>query len=79
MEKAVSDLLTKPAQLDLKAQELLLQEVKPVFTEEDNIKMKKIPSKEDVKESIWSARVDAAPGPDGLSMLVYRHLGGQPH
>ena len=72
MEKAVSDLLTKPAQLDLKAQELLLQEVKPVFTEEDNIKIKKIPSKEDVKESIWSARVDAAPGSDGLSMLVYR-------
>ena len=35
--------------------------------------MKKIPSKEEVKDSVWSARVDAAPGSDGLSMLVYRH------
>ena len=73
LENAVSDLLTKPAELDPHAQQLLLQEVKPVFTQEDNIKMKEVPSRDDIKESVWSAKVDAAPGTDGLSMLVYKH------
>ena len=71
--KSVSDLLTKPAQLDQSAQELLLQEVKPVFTKSDNDFLKKVPSKADVKESVWSSKIDAAPGTDGLSMLVYKH------
>ena len=73
LETVVSELLTKPAELDQEAQELLLKEVKRVFTEEDNRMMRKIPSKEDVRESVWTARVDAAPGSDGLTMLVYRH------
>ena len=73
LETVVSELLTKPAELDQKAQEVLLKEVKHVFTEEDNRMMRKIPSKEDVRESVWTARVDAAPGSDGLTMLVYRH------
>ena len=73
LEKAVADILTQPAQLDQKSQELLLKEVKPVFTKEDNEYLKKIPNKADVQESVWSSRTDAAPGTDGLSMLVYKH------
>ena len=73
LEKAVSDLLTKPANLDLHAQEQLLKEVKPVFTKKDNDDLKKVPSKDDVKDSVWSSNLDAAPGSDGLSMLVYKH------
>ena len=61
LEQAVSDLLTKPAPINSKAQHVWLQEVKPVFNKEDNIKLKKIPSKDDVKESVWSSKVDAAP------------------
>ena len=73
LEQAVSDLLTKPAHIDPVSQEILLREVKPVFTKEDNAYLKKIPNKEDVKDSVWSSRVDAAPGSDGLSMLVYKY------
>jgi hypothetical protein len=73
LEQAVSDLLTKPAHIDPVSQEILLREVKPVFTKEDNAYLKKIPNKDDVKDSVWSSRVDAAPGSDGLSMLVYKY------
>ena len=45
LEKAVGDLLLHPANLDEEAQDALLQEVKPVFTVEDNVMMCKIPSK----------------------------------
>ena len=35
--------------------------------------MKKIPTKQEVKESVWSANINAAPGNDGLTTLVYKH------
>ena len=73
LEDAVADILTKPANLDLEAQNLLLQEVKPVFTKADNDMMKKMPAKKEVKESVFTANANAAPGTDGLSMLVYSH------
>ena len=73
LENAVSILLTSPANLDSKAQDQLLKEVKPVFSKEDNAMMKKLPSKEEVKDSIWSANIHAAPGNDGLTTLVYKH------
>ena len=33
----------------------------------------KLPNKAEVKESLWSARINAALGTDGLTNLVYRH------
>ena len=68
MENAVDDILTKPANLNQAAQDSLLQEVKPVFTNADNSMMKKMPDKEEVKASVISANENAAPGTDGLSM-----------
>ena len=73
LEQAVGDLLLHPANLDVDAQDALLKEVKPVFTEADNQMMVKIPSKDEVKDSVWSANTNAAPGNDGLTNLVYRH------
>ena len=73
LEDAAADILAKPANLDPRAQDILLREVKPVFTEADNSMMKKVPDKKEVKESVFSANSEAAPGTDGLSMLVYKH------
>ena len=72
LENAAADILSKPADLDLRAQDILLREVNPVFTESDNSMMKKVPDKKEVKESVFSANSEAAPGTDGLSMLVYK-------
>ena len=71
LENAVGDLLVHHADLDLVAQDALLRDVKPVFTAKDNELFRKVPTKEDVKESVWSANINAAPGTDGLTNLVY--------
>ena len=72
LEKAVGDLLLKPATLDVAAQNALLSEVRHVFTAEDNEMLTKVPSKEELKDSVWSANMHAAPGNDGLTNLVYK-------
>ena len=43
-----------------------------MFTAEDNEMLTKVPSKEEVKDSVWSANMHAAPGNDGLTNLVYK-------
>ena len=73
LEQAVGDLLLHPAVLDEGAQQELLAEVQPVFTDADNTLMTKIPDKQEVKESIWSANLHAAPGTDGLTSFLYYH------
>ena len=72
LENEVSNLLLHPAVLDEAAQDALLQEVRPVFTKEDNAMLLKAPNKEEVKESLWSSNSNAAPGNDGLTNLVYK-------
>ena len=73
LEKTVADLLLHPACLNEAAQEELLKEVVPVFTDVDNALLTKFPTKEEVKESIWSSNLHAAPGTDGLTSFVYYH------
>ena len=46
LEKTVEDLLANEAQLDKDAQEILLNEVEEVFTEEDNTRMTMPPHKQ---------------------------------
>ena len=70
LDNTVGDLLLYPANLDEAAQHALLREVKPVFTAEDNAMMRKVPSKDEVKNSLWSSNLFAAPGNDGLTNLV---------
>ena len=80
LEESVEELLENRAQLDPAAQEILLRELKPVFTEEDNEKLLKAPSDKEIKETLSAANTKAAPGTDGLTSLLYlRHwdiLGG---
>ena len=73
LEQAVGELLLHPANLDVDAQDALLKEVRPVFTQADNEMFAKLPTKDDVKQSVWSANINAAPGNDGLTNLVYKH------
>ena len=72
LEQTVADLLLHPAQLDEVAQAVLLKEVDKVFTAKDNEMMMKIPEKEEVKQSIWSSNLHAAPGSDGLTSFLYQ-------
>ena len=65
-------LLLNPAVLDQAAQTMLLSEVVPVFTEEDNQKLEKPPTKEDVKEVLFNSNLKAAPGTDGITSLMYK-------
>ena len=69
----MAELLLHPANLNEEAQEALLSQVKTVFTSNDNKMMIKDPTTEEVKESVWSANLNAAPGNDGIINLVYKH------
>ena len=71
LEQLVGQLLLQPVQLDSHAQQLLLQEVQPVFTAKDNIMITKPPTKEEVKDSVSNSNLHAAPGTDGLTSFFY--------
>ena len=73
LENSVAELLLHPAALDSAAQDELLAEVDKVFTPEDNKLMTKAPDKTEVKESVWSSNLHAAPGTDGLTTFLYYH------
>ena len=72
LEKTVEDLLLHPENLDFLAQETLLKEVEPVFTEEDNQMFTTPPSKIDVWKTICESNLNAAPGSDGIPSLFYK-------
>ena len=74
LEKTVEDLLLHPVDLDLVAQDLLLAEVSPVFTEEDNNKFMKEPTKIEVYNTLTASNLHAAPGTgtDGLTNYFYK-------
>ena len=72
LEQSVEDLLLHPAQLDIQAQDVLLQEVLPVFTKEDNEKMLTPPTNQEVLKTIDASNLHAAPGTDGLPSLLYK-------
>ena len=73
LENSVGQLLLHPAVLDPLAQQELLRDVKPVFTAEDNKMLTKLPSKEEVKNSVSTSNLHAAPGTDGLTSYFYHH------
>ena len=72
LEQTVEDLLLNHAELDLQAQQTLLAEVLPVFTQEDNLKMLTPPTDDDVLETVSASNLHAAPGTDGLPSLLYK-------
>ena len=76
LEEAVGDLLLHPAALCDSSQETLLKEVRVVFTDKDNDLLLKEVTKEEVKNSLMTANMDAAPGTDSLTNLVYKECWG---
>ena len=72
LENLVADLLLKPADLDPTAQELLLNEIEPLVTEEDNAMLGAPPDKKEVLETLNESNLRAAPGTDGISSLLYK-------
>ena len=72
LESNVYDHLSNPAPLDPNVQEILLKEVKISFTDEDNLKLKTVPTKSEIKTVLDSFRPHAAPGTDGLTVHLNR-------
>ena len=72
LENLVADLLNSSAELDHAAQAILLSEIDPVVTEEDNIMLGKVPDKKEVLETLNNSNLKAAPGTDGLTSLLYK-------
>ena len=71
LEKSVAELLQVPAVLDEAVQDLLLAQVKPVFTPADNALLCKATSKKEVKDTLSKANLHAAPGSDGITSFLY--------
>ena len=72
LEQVVEDLLLHPAVLNHAAQQALLSEVLPVFSEADNQKLLKTPTKVEVYDTLSASNQHAAPGTDGLTNFFYK-------
>ena len=72
LQDIVRNLLANPAILDQECQEVLLAEVEPQFTDKDNQMLTAAPTREEVENYVKSSNVNAAPGCDAITSLVYR-------
>jgi hypothetical protein len=72
LEQTVEDLLLHPGHLDQVSQQILLDEVTPVFTEKDISMFLSPPTKLDIWETICNSNLNAAPGCDGTPSLAYK-------
>ena len=72
LQRVISTLLQNPADLDKVAQNILLAEVDTQFTTEDNNMLAAEPTKDEVKASIDSSNLHAAPGTDGITSYLYK-------
>ena len=72
LERSVEELLLHPAVLDQLSQQVLLDEVVPVFTDEDNTRFMTPPDAEKVLKVVNASNLYAAPGTDGIPSLLYK-------
>ena len=72
VEKSVAAHLLQPAVLDKHAQDILLKEVEPCFTETDNTMLEAAPSKSEIEQVLKTCNSHAAPGTDGLTAFFYK-------
>ena len=72
LESQLANLLLHPVILDPIAQSTLLAEEVPVFTVTDNVDLEKLPDKEEVKFVLFESNLNAAPGTDGITSLLYK-------
>ena len=81
LENEVKNLLLVDAGLSLYAQEKLLEEVLPCFTDADNIALAAAPTMKDVEETVNSSNLNAASGNDGIHSRFHKecwHTMGEP-
>ena len=80
LESTVEELLLHPASLDSTAQQALLSEVEPVFTQKDNQKFLTPPTEDSVYKTVSRSNLHAAPGTYGIPSYLYKEcwdiLGG---
>ncbi|VFQ69832.1 unnamed protein product [Cuscuta campestris] len=50
----------------------VLDYLETVITQEDNAKLSKIPTAEEIREAVWSINPNSAPGPDGFNGSFFR-------
>ena len=72
LENQVGQLLSQPAALDPLAKQELLSEVQEVFTSKDNTMITKAPTLGEVKNSVSTSNLQAAPGTDGITSYFYK-------
>ena len=67
----VRDLLS-PVQLNAEAQQVMLEEVEEVFSDDDRKMLSMEPTLEETKDSIWNSNLTGSPGLDGILSLFYK-------
>ena len=78
LEKEVMDLFSNVHHPNQSNEQELLDGMETVFTQEDNEKLLACPDENKIKNVICSANLNAAPGEDGISMIVYKKMLGYP-
>ena len=74
IQNKVAELLENPIEYNKYHQEELLNEISPVFSDEDNLALMKIPDKTEVYETLKNSNLMAAPGSDGITNYLYLKL-----
>ena len=72
LEGLVAELLHPRPDLDTVAQDQLLAEVLPVFTQADNDLLTRAVTKDEVHETLSAANLHAAQGSDGITSFLYK-------
>ena len=72
LESVVAELLLNPAVRNIQSENVLLQEVTPVFTQDDNNMLLATPTKKEVEETLKESNLHAAPGTDGITSYTYK-------
>ena len=75
LEREVMDLFSNIHYPNHSNEKELLDEIEPVFTQDDNDKLLLVPEENEVKNVISSSELSAAPGEDGISSMVYKNAG----
>ena len=74
LQSMLEDLLLHPANLDTTAQQVLLNEVKPVFTDKDNASLTAKVTKEEVWHSIVTSNMKSEPDSDRITSLIKKNI-----
>ena len=72
LERIVEEVLNSNVGLNPESQNVLLNEVDHVFSDEDNNKLLAVPSQQEVWLTLLDSNLHAAPGTDGLTNYFYK-------